>query len=77
MLGLDPTTEGPRIRARLGVCPQEDTLDVELSVRENLTVYGRFFGMSRADVRTRADELLDFVKLTDKGVPRSTTSPAA
>lgn len=67
VLGLDPTTEGPRIRARLGVCPQEDTLDVELSVRENLTVYGRFFGMSRADVRTRADELLDFVKLTDKG----------
>ncbi|WP_313025309.1 ABC transporter ATP-binding protein [Mobilicoccus sp.] len=66
VLGLDPTLDGPRIRGRLGVCPQEDTLDVELSVRENLTVYGRFFGMSRSAVRTRADELLDFVKLTEK-----------
>lgn len=66
VLGLDPVTDGPRIRARLGVCPQEDTLDVELSVRENLTVYGRFFGMSRSEVRARADELLDFVRLTDK-----------
>ncbi|WP_226913275.1 ABC transporter ATP-binding protein [Gephyromycinifex aptenodytis] len=66
VLGLDPARHGSRIRARLGVCPQEDTLDLELSVRENLIVYGRFFGMSRARVRERADELLDFVKLTDK-----------
>src|SRR6187431_2697598 len=57
ILGLDPATDGPAIRARIGVCPQEDTLDSELTVRENLTVYGRYFGMSRADCGARADEL--------------------
>ncbi len=66
ILGLDPATEGPRIRARLGVCPQDDTLDTELSVHENLTVYGRYFGLSRAVCRERADELLEFVALTEK-----------
>ncbi|WP_116115750.1 ABC transporter ATP-binding protein [Austwickia chelonae] len=66
VLGLDPAAHGSRIRARLGVCPQEDTLDKELSVRENLTVYGRYFGFSRRHVQQRADELLDFVKLTEK-----------
>ncbi|MGH3497166.1 MAG: ABC transporter ATP-binding protein [Nocardioidaceae bacterium] len=66
ILGLDPATDGPAIRARLGVCPQEDTLDVELSVRENLTVYGRYFGLSRAECGARADELLAFVQLTEK-----------
>jgi lipooligosaccharide transport system ATP-binding protein len=66
ILGLDPGTDGPRIRARLGVCPQDDTLDPELSTRENLTVYGRYFGMSRADCRAKADELLGFVALTEK-----------
>ena len=50
VLGLDPRGDGPRIRARLGVVPQEDTLDVELTVRENLLVYGRYFGLSRAEV---------------------------
>ena len=55
------------IRARLGVCPQDDTLDTELSVRENLTIYGRYFGLSRAEcARSRADELLEFVALTEK-----------
>jgi lipooligosaccharide transport system ATP-binding protein len=66
VFGLDPRSEGPAIRARLGVCPQENTLDSELSVRENLTVYGRYFGMTRAEVASRADELLEFVQLTDK-----------
>ena len=66
ILGLDPATDGPRIRARLGVCPQDDTLDPELSTLENLTVYGRYFGMSRADCRAKADELLAFVALTEK-----------
>ena len=66
ILGLDPAVDGPRIRARLGVCPQDDTLDPELSTRENLTVYGRYFGMSRADCRAKADELLEFVSLTEK-----------
>ncbi len=66
VLGRDPVTAGPQIRARLGVCPQDDTLDSELTVRENLLVYGRFFGLSRAECARRADELLEFVQLTDK-----------
>jgi lipooligosaccharide transport system ATP-binding protein len=66
ILGLDPATDGPAIRARIGVCPQEDWLDMEITVRENLTVYGRYFGLSRAECRERADELLAFVQLTDK-----------
>jgi lipooligosaccharide transport system ATP-binding protein len=66
ILGLDPATDGPTIRARIGVCPQEDNLDVELTVRENLYVYGRYFGLPRKEVRERVDELLDFVQLGDK-----------
>jgi lipooligosaccharide transport system ATP-binding protein len=66
VLGHDPATHGPQIRARLGVCPQEDTLDVELNVRDNLLVYGRYFGLPRPEVAARADELLRFVQLTDK-----------
>src|SRR3954468_88845 len=60
ILGMDPAVDGPAIRGRLGVCPQDDTLDLELSVHENLTVYGRYFGLSRAECRARADELLEF-----------------
>jgi len=66
ILGMDPAADGPAIRARLGVVPQQDTLDLELTVRENLLIYGRYFGLSRALVRERADELLDFVQLTDR-----------
>jgi lipooligosaccharide transport system ATP-binding protein len=66
VLGLDPATQGPQIRSRIGVCPQEDTLDNELNVRDNLVVYGRYFGIPRREVRERADELLEFVQLTDK-----------
>jgi lipooligosaccharide transport system ATP-binding protein len=66
VLGLDPATQGPQIRSRIGVCPQEDTLDNELNVRDNLVVYGRYFGIARREVRRRADELLDFVQLTEK-----------
>lgn len=66
ILGLDPATDGPEIRARIGVCPQEDTLDTELTVRDNLFVYGRYFGLPRKEVRQRVDELLEFVQLTDK-----------
>src|SRR5689334_6716508 len=67
ILGLDPAKDGPQIRARIGVCPQEDTLDTELNVRDNLYIYGRYFGLPRAEVRRRVDELLDFVQLTDRG----------
>jgi lipooligosaccharide transport system ATP-binding protein len=66
VMGLDPATNGPQIRARLGVVPQQDTLDNELTVRENLVIYGRYFGLSRADVGRRADELLEFAQLTER-----------
>ena len=66
VMGLDPATHGPQIRARLGVVPQQDTLDNELTVRENLVIYGRYFGMSRAEVARRADDLLDFAQLTER-----------
>src|SRR3954449_10124710 len=66
ILGMDPAVDGPKIRARIGVCPQEDTLDVELNVYDNLYVYGRYFGLPRAEVKGRIEELLDFVQLTDK-----------
>ena len=66
ILGLDPATDGPDIRARLGVCPQEDTLDSELNVRDNLVIYARYFGIGRVAARERADELLALVNLTDK-----------
>jgi lipooligosaccharide transport system ATP-binding protein len=66
VLGLDPRNDGPQIRARLGVVPQQDTLDTELTVRENLVLYGRYFGLSRAECGRRADELLDFAQLTER-----------
>ena len=66
ILGLDPVTDGPAIRARLGVVPQEDTLDVELTVRENLLIYGRYFGLPRSIIAERTARLLDFVQLTER-----------
>ena len=70
VLGMDPATNGPRIRARLGVVPQEDTLDLELSVLENLVVYGRYFDLPRSVVRERADRLLEFVQLDHRANER-------
>jgi lipooligosaccharide transport system ATP-binding protein len=70
IFGLDPVADGPAIRARLGVVPQEDTLDVELTVRENLLVYGRYFGLSRAVIRERSARLLEFVQLADRAGDR-------
>ncbi len=66
VLGLDPGRDGPRIRARIGVVPQQDTLDTELTVEDNLVIYGRYFGLARSEARRRALELLDFVQLTDR-----------
>jgi len=66
VLGLDPATQGPEIRGRLGVVPQQDTLDEELTVRENLVIYGRYFGLSRAECGRRADELLEFAQLSER-----------
>jgi lipooligosaccharide transport system ATP-binding protein len=70
ILGMDPRRDGPAIRARLGVCPQLDNLDIELTVRENLTTYARFFGIPRRVARARADELLEFVQLTERADSR-------
>jgi lipooligosaccharide transport system ATP-binding protein len=66
ILGLDPVRYGPAIRARLGVVPQEDTLDVELTVRENLLIYGRYFGLRRDVIFERTERLLDFVQLSER-----------
>ncbi|WP_433501275.1 ABC transporter ATP-binding protein [Sphaerimonospora sp. CA-214678] len=70
ILGMDPAREGTAIRARLGVCPQLDNLDPDLTVRENLTTYARYFGLSRAESGRRADELLEFVRLSDRAKGR-------
>jgi lipooligosaccharide transport system ATP-binding protein len=66
ILGLDPRTDGPRIRGRLGVVPQQDSLDTDLSVLDNLIIYGRYFGLSRAECARRAGELLEFAQLTER-----------
>jgi lipooligosaccharide transport system ATP-binding protein len=66
VLGADPATDGPAIRARLGVVPQEDALDLELTLEENLLIYGRYFDLPRKVLRERIGELLDFVQLSDR-----------
>src|SRR2546430_5772779 len=66
ILGLDPVRDRREIRARLGVVPQDDTLDVELTVRENLLIYGRYFGLPRDVIRERTARLLEFVQLSDR-----------
>jgi lipooligosaccharide transport system ATP-binding protein len=70
VLGLDPARDGPEIRARLGVVPQEDNLDTELTVWDNMMVYGRYFGLPRAVLRERAADLLAFVQLADRRTSR-------
>jgi lipooligosaccharide transport system ATP-binding protein len=66
ILGLDPDRHGPEIRSQLGVVPQQDNLDQELRVRDNLIVYGRYFGLPRAQLGKKADELLEFAQLSDR-----------
>ena len=70
VLGRDPDRDGPEIRSRIGVVPQEDTLDLELTVLDNLLVYGRYFDLPRRVIRERAEELLDFVQLTERARDR-------
>ncbi|HEY3010552.1 MAG TPA: ABC transporter ATP-binding protein [Micromonosporaceae bacterium] len=70
ILGMDPHRDGPAIRARLGVCPQQDNLDQELTVRENLTTYARYFGIARRVARERADALLEFVQLAERATSK-------
>jgi lipooligosaccharide transport system ATP-binding protein len=66
VLDMDPMTQGDQIRARLGVVPQDDCLDRELTVMENLLIYGRYFGIKRSVIRERATGLLDFAQLVSK-----------
>ncbi len=66
VLGMDPSTHGPAIRARIGLVPQEDSLDLELTVLDNLMVYGRYFDLPRKVIRARADRLLEFAQLTER-----------
>ena len=70
ILGLDPATDGPAIRGQLGVCPQRDYLDEELTVEENMLTYGRYFGLSKQVVRQRTTELLEFAQLTERASSR-------
>lgn len=66
IFGKDPDLHGSEIRGQIGVVHQQETLDMELTVRENLLVFGRFFGMDRPSIATRADELLELFQLSDR-----------
>jgi lipooligosaccharide transport system ATP-binding protein len=66
VLGLDPAEHGAAIKERMGVVPQQDTLDFELTVYENILVYGRYFGIPKDVIKSRADELLEFVQLNER-----------
>ncbi len=66
VLGMDPNDDGPAIRGRLGVIPQQDTLDTELTVQENLWIYARYFDLSYKVAKERTTELLEFVQLQDR-----------
>lgn len=66
VLGLDPAKEGPRLRSRLGIVPQENNLDDELTVRDNLYMYGRYFDIAKSELNERIAELVEFVQLTEK-----------
>jgi lipooligosaccharide transport system ATP-binding protein len=73
VLGMDPTTQGPAIRARLGLVPQEDSLDLELTVLDNLVIYARYFDIPRAEARRRGMQLLDFAQLAERARDRVET----
>ena len=66
VLGKDPEVEGPQIRAHLGVVPQQDNLDTQLTVSENLFIYGRYFGLPSKFIRSKIEELLEFAQLEEK-----------
>ncbi|GIF48024.1 lipooligosaccharide transport system ATP-binding protein [Asanoa ferruginea] len=70
VLGMDPRTHGRQIRARLGVVPQDDALDRDLTVLENLLIYGRYFGLPKALITERSGQLLEFAQLADRGGER-------
>ena len=71
--GMDPEVQGPEVRANLGVVPQTDNLDAELRVRDNLIMYGRYFGLPYSYLGPKADELLEFAQLTDRALVKVDT----
>jgi lipooligosaccharide transport system ATP-binding protein len=72
VLGMDTVTQGPQIRARIGVVPQDDALDAELTVEENIQLYGRYFSLPKQVIRDRTTALLEFAQLTDRSGDRVT-----
>ena len=70
IFGLDPATHGKQIRARIGVVPQTDQLDEQLTVRDNMILYGRYFDIPRAECRRRTQELLEFAQLTERATSK-------
>ncbi|MFC6422251.1 ABC transporter ATP-binding protein [Ornithinimicrobium tianjinense] len=70
VLGMDPAEHGPEVRAHLGVIPQQDNLDEELRVRDNLVMYGRYFGLPRSYLLPKAEELLAFAQLEAKATAK-------
>ena len=70
VMGMDPATQASEIKARIGVVPQTDNLDIELTVRENLEMYSRYFDVPREVAKQRIDELLDFVQLTERSTDK-------
>lgn len=66
VMNMDPAVQSSRIKARLGVVPQQDNLDVDITVRENLLMYARYFDIPRHVAQARADELLQFVQLSER-----------
>ena len=73
VLGMDPAEEPREVKRRLGVVTQDNTLDLELTVHENLLVFARYFGISRRDAEPRADALLSFMALADRSAQRVET----
>jgi lipooligosaccharide transport system ATP-binding protein len=70
VLGMDPATDGAQIRSRMGLVPQEDSLDLDLTVLDNLMIYGRYFDLPKKVIRQRADQLLEFAQLTERANDR-------
>ena len=66
VFGIDPNEDGRSIRQRIGVVPQEDNLDLELTVAENLYIYGRYHDMRKSEINPRIDELLEFAQLSER-----------
>jgi lipooligosaccharide transport system ATP-binding protein len=66
VFGLDALSHARAIKSRIGVCPQEDNLDIDFSVRKNLLVFSRYFGIPKQEAEKRADELIRFVDLAPR-----------